>query len=155
MATLVPGRFPPVHSSARIPITRVSEDCARLDTRSVLSTSARRGRSFIRLYGLTCLDGYLLDTCFLSALLDARHDNYEASQRANDAIKSGEPRYVSRITIAELTFGFLLDEAATGRRHPKAAEILRRAQEYKILEVTKHTATEYANIRKKLAVTYL
>lgn len=101
------------------------------------------------------MDGYLLDTCFVSALLDARHDNYEVAQRTNEAIQAGEPRYVSRITIAELTFGFLLDHAATGRPHPKATDMLRRAQEYKILEVTKHTAMEYAELRKKLAVTYL
>jgi predicted nucleic acid-binding protein len=101
------------------------------------------------------VDGYLLDTCFLSALLNARHDNYEVAQRTNEAIQAGEPRYVSRITIAELTFGFLLDHAATGRPHPKATEILRRAENFKILEITNHTAVEYAEIRKKMAVTYL
>jgi predicted nucleic acid-binding protein len=101
------------------------------------------------------LDGYLLDTCFVSALLNGRHENYESARRADEAIESGAPRYVSRITIAELTFGLLLDHEATARAHPKATDVLRRAQEYPILEVTRHTATEYAQLRTKLAVTYL
>jgi tRNA(fMet)-specific endonuclease VapC len=74
---------------------------------------------------------------------------------AVEAVESGAPRYISRVTIAELEFGFALHVASTGRQHPRAAEILRRAQEYPIREVTKHTAMEYAELRKNLAVTYL
>jgi predicted nucleic acid-binding protein len=101
------------------------------------------------------VDGYLLDTCFVSALLNGRHDNYESVRRADEAIESGAWRYVSRITIAELTFGLLLDHEATGRSHPNASEVLRRAQEYPPLEITKHTAMEYAQLRTELATTYL
>lgn len=101
------------------------------------------------------MDGYLLDTCIISALLDGRHTNYEAARRAIEAIPIGSPTYVSRITIAELAFGFSLHEAATGRPHPRASEILKRAQEYPILELTKHSATEYGELKKNLAVAYL
>jgi tRNA(fMet)-specific endonuclease VapC len=101
------------------------------------------------------VEGYLLDTCFISALLNGHHENYENARRAEEAIENGAPRYVSRITIAELSFGCLLDQAATGRPPPNASEVLRRAQEYIMREVTKHTATEYAQLKTKIATTYL
>jgi predicted nucleic acid-binding protein len=101
------------------------------------------------------VDGYLLDTCVVSALLDGQHKNYPNVRISDEAIESGAARYVSRITIAELTFGFVLHEAATGRPHPRATEMLRRAQEYGIREISKHTAVEYAELRKNLAVTHL
>jgi predicted nucleic acid-binding protein len=101
------------------------------------------------------VDGYLLDTCVVSALLDGQHKNYQNVRVSDEAIESGAPKYVSRITIAELAFGFGLHEAATGQSHPRATEILRRAQEYGIREISRHTAVEYAELRKNLAVTYL
>jgi tRNA(fMet)-specific endonuclease VapC len=101
------------------------------------------------------VDGYLLDTCVVSALLDGQHKNYQNVRISDEAIESGAPKYVSRITIAELAFGFSLHEASTGQAHPRATEILRRAQEYAIREISRHTATEYAELRKNLAVTHL
>jgi predicted nucleic acid-binding protein len=88
--------------------------------------------------------------------LDGRHKNYEVAKRADESLESGAPRFVSRITVAELMFGLSLHDAAHGSPHPRATEILRRAQQdYGIREITKHTATEYAELRKNLAVTYL
>jgi predicted nucleic acid-binding protein len=101
------------------------------------------------------VDGYLLDTCIISPLLDARHKNYQIVRRVVEAIEPGSPKYVSRITIAELAFGINLHTAATGQSHPRATEILRRAQEYPILEITRHSATEYAELKKSLAVAHL
>jgi tRNA(fMet)-specific endonuclease VapC len=101
------------------------------------------------------VDGYLLDTCVVSALLDGQHKNYQRVRISDEAIESGAPRYVSRITIAELTFGMALHEAATGKAHPRANEVLRRAQEYGVREISKHTAMEYAELRKNLAVAHL
>jgi hypothetical protein len=57
--------------------------------------------------------------------------------------------------LAEIEFGILLDEVATGRRHPRATTILAEAQKYPIREITKHTAHEYAELRKNVAATYL
>jgi predicted nucleic acid-binding protein len=84
-----------------------------------------------------------------------RHPNYENVRRADEAIEQGAPRFVSRITIAELTFGFLVDREATGRPHSNASDVLRRAEEYPIREITKHTATEYSQLRTKLAAHHL
>jgi predicted nucleic acid-binding protein len=101
------------------------------------------------------VDGYLLDTCVVSALLDGGHKNYQNVKLSDEAIEVGAPRYVSRLTIAELAFGFALHEAATSQPHPRVTDILKRAQEYAIREVNKHTAAEYAELRKNLAVAYL
>ena len=101
------------------------------------------------------MDGYLLDTCFASALFDARHKFYQNVRLADEAIETGAPRFISRISIAELAFGVGLYEAATGEVHTRASAVLKRAEGYPILEVSKHTATEYAELRTKLAVTYL
>jgi predicted nucleic acid-binding protein len=101
------------------------------------------------------VDGYLLDTCFVSALLDGRHKNYEPVRRADESIEAGAPRYISRITIAELRFGLALHEVVTGAPHPRASEVLTRAETYIIREITKHTASEYAELRKNIAATFL
>ena len=101
------------------------------------------------------MDGYLLDTCVVSALLDGYHKNYQNVRLSDEAIETGAPRFVSRITIAELEFGFRLHEAATGIPYPRAKEILKRVQEYGIREISKHTPIEYAELRKNLALTHL
>ena len=101
------------------------------------------------------MDGYLLDTCVVSALLDGGHKNYQNVRLSDEAIEVGAPRFVSRITIAELAFGFALHEAGSHQAHPRGRDILKRAQEYGIREITKHTAAEYAELRKNLAVAYL
>ena len=60
------------------------------------------------------MDGYLLDTCTLSALLDALHGNYEAVKRADEAIEPNAPRYVSRISIAFDPSGVAVTNERTG-----------------------------------------
>jgi tRNA(fMet)-specific endonuclease VapC len=52
-------------------------------------------------------------------------------------------------------FGVMLDYEATGRPHRYASSVLKRAQEYEPLEVTKDTAEEYAKLKTRLATTYL
>jgi tRNA(fMet)-specific endonuclease VapC len=101
------------------------------------------------------VDGYLLDTCFASALFDAHHKFYQSVRLADEAIESGAPRFISRISIAELMFGINLYEAESGEVHTRASQVLKRAHGYPVREVSKHTATEYAELRTKLAVTYL
>lgn len=101
------------------------------------------------------MDGYLLDTCFASALFDARHKFYQSARLADEAIEADAPKFISRISIAELAFGVGLYEAATGQVHTRASRVLERALACPILEVSKHTATEYADLRKKLALRFL
>lgn len=101
------------------------------------------------------MDGYLLDTNAVSALLDPQDKNHHNILAELDAIEAGAPRYVSCVAIAEVMFGALLDEAVTGRTSPRTAAILRDVQNYPIREITRHTAVEWAEIRNNLAATYL
>jgi predicted nucleic acid-binding protein len=101
------------------------------------------------------VDGYLLDTCTISAYWDAGHPFHSVAKSAVDSLPEGAPRYVSRITIAEIEFGVLLDQVVTGSISERAMAILERAQEYPIREITKHTAHEYAVLRKNIAATHL
>jgi len=101
------------------------------------------------------MDGYLLDTCTVSAYWDTGHPFHAAVVAKIESIEPGAPRFVSRITLAEIQFGILLDEVATGNKSPRAMAILERAQGYQIREVTKHTAREYAELRKNVAATHL
>jgi tRNA(fMet)-specific endonuclease VapC len=101
------------------------------------------------------LDGYLLDTCAISALLQGGHPLYQAVRIAIEALDKEAPIFVSRITMAELRFGIELHKAVTGSPHHRADEILRRAEEYEPREVSKHTAVEYAILKSRIAVTYL
>jgi predicted nucleic acid-binding protein len=59
------------------------------------------------------------------------------------------------MTLAEIEFGILLDEVATGAKNPRAALVLSNAQQYPIREITQHTAHEYADLRKNIAAHYL
>ena len=101
------------------------------------------------------MDGYLLDTCVISALLEEKHPFHDAVRDAVDKIEKGAPRYVSAITIAEIMFGALVDEALIGYRRQKIWDILEKAQESQIREITRHTRREYSELRKNLAVTHL
>jgi hypothetical protein len=64
------------------------------------------------------------DTCTISALLDARHKNYSRVRRSEEAIEAGSLKYVSRFTLAEVSFGLALHSAATGSAHPVADRML-------------------------------
>ena len=101
------------------------------------------------------MDGYLLDTCAISALLAEKHKNHQAVKQVIDGIEPGASRFVSSIAIAEMIFGALTDEASTGQRRPKIWEVLDKAQRCPIREVTNNTRHEYANLRKNLAIAHL
>jgi tRNA(fMet)-specific endonuclease VapC len=101
------------------------------------------------------VDGYLLDTCAVTALLDAQHPNHAVVRVAVETIEQGAPRYVSCVTLAEIRFGALLDEASTGKTSPRTAQILKDLHGYPVLEITRHTAGEYGELRTNIAVAYL
>jgi predicted nucleic acid-binding protein len=101
------------------------------------------------------VEGYLLDTCAVSAFMDTGHPCHVSVRAEIDAIEIGAPRYISRVTLAEIEFGILLDEAVTGIQNPRATAILAEAQKYPIREITKHTAHEYAELRKNIATSHL
>jgi len=101
------------------------------------------------------LDGYLLDTCLLSALLDPTKVNHAAVCSAVDNLEEAAPKYVSVITLAELRFGIRLAALRGDKNTERLDKIVHTAKTHPPLNVTKHTAEEYGFIKAELANKYL
>ena len=101
------------------------------------------------------LDGYLLDTCLLSALLDPTKVNHAAVCSAVDNLEEAAPKYVSVITLAELRFGIRLATLRGDKNTERLDKIVYTAKTHPLLNVTKHTAEEYGFIKAELANKYL
>jgi predicted nucleic acid-binding protein len=100
------------------------------------------------------VDGYLLETSALSALLDPQHPKHAIVESTIVGFPSDAPVYVSSIALAELAFGVKLYEACKGAL-PKAAGLLAGSNSYPRVDVTRHTSLEYAELKKNVAVKYL
>src|SRR6185437_15496259 len=72
-----------------------------------------------------------------------------------DQLDPNAPRYVSAISMAELNFGVKLAEAFGMGNLPSLDAMLNRAQAYGMLEITRHTASAYAELKANLAKKYL
>ena len=62
---------------------------------------------------------------------------------------------MSVITLAEISFGHRLFESSTAQVSPWLRGIVQEANRHAALEVTRHTAHEYAVLKAALATTYL
>lgn len=100
------------------------------------------------------MDGYLLETSALSALLDEQHKKHNTVKSFITALPAEAPVYVSSVALAEMTYGVRLYEACKGNL-PKAHTVLTAANRYPKVDITRHTSTEYAELKKNVAVTYL
>src|ERR1700674_3045514 len=101
------------------------------------------------------LDGYLLETSTLSALLDPRHASHATTRATVENFDASALKYVSVVAIGELVFGLRLIEAFTGSSPPVISEVIRKAETHSILNVTRHTAREYGELKTNLAKRYL
>ena len=101
------------------------------------------------------MDGFLLDTTVLSAYLDPSHRNHVDARRSIDALDPDAPYYVSAVSLAELTFGANLAKAFGMGDLPTLAAIVQQAQAYGVLDITKHTAAAYAELKTNMAKKYL
>ena len=101
------------------------------------------------------MDAYLLETTTLSALLDSGHVKHVDAYRTIAALDEQSSKYVSVIALAELKFGQHLIEAFTQQSPENIAEVICQTQRYPLLEVTKHTAAQYGELKAILAQKYL
>jgi predicted nucleic acid-binding protein len=101
------------------------------------------------------VDGFLLETTVLSAYLDPNHRNHADTRRSVDALDPGASRYISAVSLAELTFGANLAEAFGMGDLPSLKTVIREAQAYAVLDVIRHTAAAYAELKTNLAKKYL
>lgn len=101
------------------------------------------------------MDAYLLETSTLSALLDTAHKRHEDASRIVGGLAEDAPKYVSVVALAELSFGVQLAHAVNGVVREELKSIVADASSHPILDVTKHTAESYAELKTQLAMHYL
>lgn len=101
------------------------------------------------------LDGYLLDTGIASAYLDPIHKKHSAILSAVEQLTGKEFRYISVVALAELTTGLEFAEAFGGANLPALRERLIRARKHSLLEIDRHTATTYAELKRTVAEKFM
>jgi tRNA(fMet)-specific endonuclease VapC len=95
------------------------------------------------------MKAYLLDTNIASALWDQGDEHHsDARKFMTDAAANGDLVYVSRVTIAEIEYGYKLYLSADPARRAKADLAMRAYRA--IREIDKGTTEHYANIRAEL-----
>jgi tRNA(fMet)-specific endonuclease VapC len=92
---------------------------------------------------------YLLDTNIASALWDEGDEHHDdALEFARNAAASGDVLYVSRITIAEIEYGYELYTSKDPNRRRKAEANMRAFT--RIKDIDENTTQPYAKIRAEL-----
>jgi tRNA(fMet)-specific endonuclease VapC len=99
--------------------------------------------------------GYLFDTSALSAYLNPRHPYHARAVSAIDALPSAASKTIAVPTLAEIDFGIRCAEQAGSPYLAELRERLRTVREYTCLEISPHTAEEYAALKAKLAARVL
>lgn len=97
------------------------------------------------------MDAYLLDTNLVSVLYDSRRPNYQRVVSTVASFDPDAPQLVSAVTIAEMRFGLAL-YAATGNPLTHIEACIRQAEEHPLLEVGKHTAQAFAEVKSRVAL---
>ena len=100
------------------------------------------------------MDGYLLDTYILSILLDPAHPKQLLVSNAIASLDPTAPKYLSVVALGELIYGERLIFVFTSKSPRNLAAKIQQAQTYPLLNVTKHTAAEYGELKSILANAY-
>jgi predicted nucleic acid-binding protein len=100
------------------------------------------------------MDQIIFDTNFVSVLFDARRPNHEAARRRAQEFAESDLVYLSAVVLGELRYGM---EAASraGQDIAHIRDTLRRAANYPLAEVGRHTAEAYGEVKARLAEHYL
>ena len=101
------------------------------------------------------MDGYLLDTTILSAYLVPTHRHHIEVLAAVEDLTAKEYRYISVVALAELTTGAEFIEAFDGRFVPAFRERLIRARKHPLLDISHHTASAYAKLKRAVAEKFM
>jgi predicted nucleic acid-binding protein len=101
------------------------------------------------------VDDYLLDTSILSVLLDPHRKFHAAVKAAIAAFPAEASQSISSIALAELIFGAKLLEASGAMPFERLLKIIADARTYRVMEITRHTCDEYAELKVNIARTYL
>lgn len=101
------------------------------------------------------MNGYLLETNTLSALLGPDHPKHAAAVATVETLPNDALKFISCVALAELQFGKELVTAFTGQSPPHLTSVLARAATGSVVEITRHTAASYAQLKAMLAQAYL
>lgn len=97
------------------------------------------------------MKGYLLDTCALSNLLNSAHPHHRAISTVVSRLPNDALQFVSIVTIGEMEFGLRLAELASSAHLPQFRSRIKTIKSYPVLDLTKHTASAYAELKSRLA----
>ena len=100
------------------------------------------------------MEQILLDTNFVSVLLDPRRPIYAAVHARAQGFSNDDLVYVPVVALAELRYGM---EAAqrSGQDVSHIRQTLTEAGRYPLAEIGRHTAETYADVKARLAARYL
>jgi len=100
------------------------------------------------------MDTYLLDTNIISSHLNPFDKHHDKVSKYIAGLDVGSVKYISAVTMGEMEFGFEL-AYRNGRPLDQLERILAQARRCAILEITRHTAKPYGDLRTALAKTYM
>lgn len=101
------------------------------------------------------MDISLLDTSFISnRWMPDRVGHQRAVQWFNDQ-PAGDEQRMSVITLGEFELGAALIKAVKGSIPTNIALTIRRAAELRLVEITKHTAAAYAEVKSRVALRFM
>lgn len=95
------------------------------------------------------VDGYLLDTMTISHWFDGRSGRFPTVKSHADARAADSPLYISAITLGEIESGHAQNPVGAGAHRSLFIEFVDHRLP-QILDVSKHTAEPYGNIRAYL-----
>ena len=101
------------------------------------------------------MPGYLFDTSVISALLDRRHVRHFEIRQAVAKFDPAGPQYLSPMSLAEIALGSFMAATFRPTDAPRLSRVLRDAEKYGVLHITKNTSPVYAQLKTDLAKCYL
>ena len=101
------------------------------------------------------MDAYILDTSVLSPLLDPGHRRHAQVRQSVSLLEQDAVVFLSAASLAELRYGVNLAVAFGHARLPALQNTLVDARRYRVLDITRHTADAYGELKATLARTYL
>lgn len=99
------------------------------------------------------MKGYLFDTCAISSLLNPSHQHHAAAMAVVTGLPGETLQFVSIVTIGEMEFGLKMAEHANSTHLVQFRSRIDAIKTYPILDLTKHTAAAYAELKTQLALT--
>lgn len=97
------------------------------------------------------MTGYLLDTSAISAYYFDQHPNHARCVAAINGLEANALRIVSVVTLAEIEFGIQLAEAENAVNLPEMRDRATKIRAHARLEISHHTSTCYAELKKCVA----